>query len=103
MTGSARGRIGGGGRRPTVRTGIVSSAGTQNTVEHTSSTTPHDHFAARPHPSVKNSLSGCVGGAGGDPSIRAGIVSPAGVHTESVVNSTPHDHFIAHPHRREKI
>ena len=41
--------------------------------------TPHDHFAAGPHCRVKVAAVGRVGGAGGCPTIRAGIVSPASV------------------------
>ena len=41
--------------------------------------TPDDHFAARPDCRVKVSGSGRVGSAGGCPTVRAGIVSPAGV------------------------
>ena len=40
---------------------------------------PDDHFAAGPDRRVTASGSGRVGGAGGCPTIRAGIVSPAGV------------------------
>ena len=40
---------------------------------------PDDHFTAGPDCRVKDSGSGRVGGAGGCPTIRAGIVSPAGV------------------------
>ena len=43
------------------------------------SSTPDDHFTASPHCRVIGSASGCVGRAGGRPTIRAGIVSPAGV------------------------
>ena len=41
--------------------------------------TPDDHFTAGPHCRVIFSGSGRIGGAGGCPTIRAGIVSPAGV------------------------
>ena len=40
---------------------------------------PDDHFAAGPHCRVTVSASGRVGGAGGCPTVRAGIVPPAGV------------------------
>ena len=41
--------------------------------------TPDDHFTAGPDCRVNVSASGRVGGAGGCPTISAGIVSPAGV------------------------
>ncbi len=43
--------------------------------------------------------SGRIGGAGGCPTIRAGIVSPAGVQL-TAIKSTPYNHFTAGPHRR---
>ena len=43
------------------------------------SSAPDDHFAAGPHCRVTISAIGRVGGAGGCPTIGAGIVSPAGV------------------------
>ena len=42
---------------------------------------PDDHFTAGPHCRVNVSASGRVGRAGGCPTIRAGIVSPAGVQS----------------------
>ena len=44
---------------------------------------PDDHFTAGPHCRVIVSGIGRVGGAGGCPTIRAGIVSPAGVQVGS--------------------
>ena len=41
--------------------------------------TPDDHFAAGPDCRVIVSADGRVGGAGGRPTVGAGIVSPAGV------------------------
>ena len=43
--------------------------------------TPDDHFTAGPDCRVRLSASGRVGGAGGCPTIRAGIVSPASIQT----------------------
>ena len=42
--------------------------------------------------------SGRVGGAGGCPTVGAGIVSAAGVQVAAVI-SAPDDHFTAGPHR----
>ena len=59
---------------------------------------PDDHFTAGPHCRVNESGSGRVGRAGGCPTIRAGIVSPAGVQiVADVISSTPDDHFTASP------
>ena len=44
----------------------------------------------------------CVGGAGGYPTIRARIISPACVHPVVVTCSTPNDHFTAGPDCRLK-
>ena len=63
---------------------------------------PDDHFTAGPHCRVNVSASGRVGGAGGCPTIRAGIVSPAGVQIVAASQSTPDDHFTASPHCRVK-
>ena len=59
-------------------------------------TAPDDHFAAGPHCCVISSGSGRVGRAGSCPTIRAGIVSPAGVRVDAP-SSTPDDHFTAGP------
>ena len=45
---------------------------------------------------------GRVGGAGGCPAIRTGIVSPAGVQ-EAAVTTAPDDHFTAGPDCRVRI
>ena len=59
---------------------------------------PDDHFTAGPHRRVNVSASGRVGGARGCPTIRAGIVSPAGVQiAERCHVSAPDDHFTAGP------
>ena len=61
---------------------------------------PDDHFAAGPHCRVKVSASGRVGGAGGCPTVGAGIVSPAGVQKAADDHSAPDDHFAAGPNCR---
>ena len=50
---------------------------------------PNDHFTASPDCRVTASASGRVGGAGGCPTIRAGIVSPAGVQDWPQASSPP--------------
>ena len=49
------------------------------------------------------SASGRIGRAGGCPTIRAGIVSPAGVENVAAIKSAPDDHFTASPHCRVKV
>ena len=61
---------------------------------------PDDHFTVGPYCRVIASGSGRVGGAGGCPTIGAGIVSPAGVQIAASVISAPDDHFAAGPHCR---
>ena len=61
---------------------------------------PDDHFTASPHCRVTVSGSGRVGGAGGCPTIGAGIVSAASVQKPLVARSAPDDHFTAGPHCR---
>ena len=50
-----------------------------------------------------SSASGRVGGAGGCPTVGAGIVSAAGVQIAVAVISAPDDHFAAGPHCRVSI
>src|SRR5262249_49013000 len=62
--------------------------------------TPDDHFATSPYGCVPLSRGRCVAGAGGCPTVRARIVSPAGVQIVAATPSTPHYHFAAGPHCR---
>ena len=64
------------------------------------SSTPDDHFTAGPDRRVTVSGIGRVGGAGGCPTVRAGIVSPAGVEIVPMTVPAPDDHFAAGPDRR---
>ena len=64
---------------------------------------PDDHFTAGPDCRVNASGSGRVGGAGGCPTIRAGIVSPAGVRRRWRPSSAPDDHFTAGPDCRVTV
>src|SRR6266446_1365300 len=92
---SGTGRVGGAGGCPTVRAGIVPPAGVHFVLARDiSGSTPDDHFIAGPDRRVIVPASGRVGSAGGCPTIRAGIVSPAGVHIDIWIRgSTPDDHF----------
>ena len=73
-----------------------------NSLKADKKSSPDDHFTASPHCCVILSASGRVGRAGGHPTIRAGIVSPAGVQLAASSSSTPDDHFTASPHCRVK-
>src|SRR5262249_10967412 len=99
---SIRRHIGGAGRRPSVVGGVIPSAGGKNpTTESICTSTPDDHFTAGPHCRVPGSGRGCVGGAGGCPTVGVGVVSSAGVERVTVVvEPAPHDHFVAGPHGR---
>src|SRR5262249_34829567 len=57
---------------------------------------PDDHLTASPHCRVIVSGFGRGGGAGGCPTIYAGIVSSAGVQ-KAAPDSAPDDHFPASP------
>ena len=80
---SGSGRVGRAGGCPTICAGIISPAGIQNLVDTSATPAPDDHFTASPDCRVIRSGSGRVGGAGGCPTIRAGIVSSAGVDKDS--------------------
>ena len=73
--------VDGAGGCPTVRARIVSPAGVKRygRLSAWDASAPDNHFTAGPHCRVKGSGRGRVGRAGGCPTIRAGIVSPAGV------------------------
>src|SRR5207245_6418110 len=102
VSGSTGRRVSGAGGRPTIRAGIISPTGVK-TPQRPISTAPDDHFAASPHCRVTASGSGArVGNAGGCPTIRDRIISPAGVKRgieRRIWSSTPDDHSTAGPHR----
>ena len=103
---SASRRVSRAGGYPTIRAGIVSPAGVQvvpGTVVGKSS--PNDYFTASPYCRVIFSASRRVGGTGGCPTIRAGIVSPAGVQIgETMIVCAPqNDHFTAGPDCRVPV
>jgi hypothetical protein len=63
--------------------------------------TPEDHFAAGPDCRRNVPGSRRVGGAGGCPTVRAGMVPPAGVQIGGAASAaTPDDHFAASPNCR---
>src|SRR6476619_3286748 len=62
---------------------------------------PDDHFTATPHCRVTLSCRGRVASPRGYPTVRAGIVSRAGVKIVGAAGSSaPDDHFTASPDRR---
>ena len=80
-----------------IRAGIVPPACVHISVAVALDSAPDDHLTAGPYCSVTVSAIGRVSGAGGCPTIRAGIISPAGVEIRASV-SAPHNHFAASPH-----
>src|SRR6202043_3877587 len=65
--------------------------------------TPDDHFTAGPDCRVTKSASGRIGRAGGCPTIRSRIVSPAGIRIPAAISTTPDYHFSAGPDCRVKL
>src|SRR2546423_14348065 len=88
------------GRSPLISSGFVSPAGVQIAAEPLSA--PDYHFVAGPHCRMNLTTSRRVGGAGGRPTIRAGIVSSTGVEVlgraSPLLNNFPANHFTASPH-----
>jgi hypothetical protein len=97
VSASGIGRVGGAGRCPIVGAGIVSAAGVEILVWVIDISSPDDHFTAGPHSGVTGSGIGRVGGAGGCPTVRAGIVSPARVQREAIIKPAPDGHFTVNP------
>ena len=95
---SGIGRVGSAGGCPAIRAGIVSPASVDRQGSLTSSPAPDDHFIAGPDCGVIESAVGRISGAGSCPTIRAGIISSAGVQQSHGDQSTPDDHFAASPY-----
>ena len=68
-------------------TGIVSPAGVYVAA-------PDDHFKARPDCRVTSRATGRIGGAGGYPTVRTRIVSPAGVQRGVIGSSSAPDNHL---------
>src|SRR5439155_146070 len=86
---------------PRVRAGVVSATGIKKEIDSIPRSAPDDHFAARPDSGVRKPGARHVGSAGGCPTIRAEIVSPAGVQSWTTeVGATPDNHFTAGPNCR---
>src|SRR5206468_1207288 len=98
---SCSGRAGGGGGRPTVCVGIVSTSGVEKDLVDVVVAAPADHLAACLHCGLPISGIGRAGGAGGYPTIGAGVVSAAGVQiAKDEALSAPDDHYTVGPHCR---
>ena len=88
--------IRGGGRYPGVGSGVVPPAIVE--IDAVISPAPDNHLTASPDCGVDIAAGGCVGGAGGCPTICARAVSPTGVGIiQERINSSPNDHFAAAP------
>jgi hypothetical protein len=87
---SACGRVNRAGGCPGVRARCVSPAGIKIAAAEAINSAPDDHFTADPHSGVTGSGSGRVGGAGGCPTVCAGIVPPARVEKDAGVSKSPH-------------
>ena len=90
---SRSGRVGGAGGCPTIRARDCISRRCSTELRLSVNSAPDDHFTAGPHCRVKISGSGRVGGAGGCPTIRAGIVSAAGVQIVLTIELRPRRSF----------
>ena len=96
----ATGRVGEAGGSPTVRPGIVSPASVFTAKVWICACRPRRSFHYQPTLLCESFADGRVGGAGGCPTIRAGIVFPARVKQVDTIGPAPDDHFTAGPHRR---
>src|SRR5262249_30823435 len=86
-------------RRRRGRPGLRAVSPTGDEAAAKSSSSPDDHFTASPHCRVIESCGRRVGRGGGRPTIRAGIVSPAGVQDNEVLILSPaDDHFTTSQH-----
>src|SRR5947209_6228958 len=104
LTKSGSGRVGGAGGCPTIRARIVSAAGIKNALVVRASATPDDHFTASADCRVIGSRGRRVGGAGGCPTLRAAIVSPAIANSDEIsIFPPPDDHFTAGPDCRVTV
>src|SRR4029450_13372541 len=96
--GSGFGRVGGTWSRPSVADRIVSTARIEQSVGAAITAAPDNHFAAGPDCCVPPSGSGRSDGAGGCPTVGAGVLPSAGIEIHAgVLPAAPDDHFTAGP------
>src|SRR5205823_3060778 len=86
---------GGGGRNPTVCTRIVSAAGIEVNKGAAVDSAPDNHFTASPDRCVTKTAIRRVDGASRCPTVRARIISPAGVEIIAAIGSAPDYHLTA--------
>ena len=92
------GRVDDAGGCPAVVAGIISPAGVQRLVIGAAViSAPDNHLATSPHRRVRRSGVGRIVGAGGYPSVGAGMISAPGVENGAVVGTAPDNHLAAGP------
>ena len=64
---------------------------------------PYEHLTARPHSGVRQAANWRIRCAGSCPTIRVGVISPAGVHCPTSRKTTPYDHFTPSPDTRVNL
>src|SRR5438045_921377 len=94
---SAGGRVGCGSGYPPIRVWIVFATGVEIIGDIPSA--PDDHFACCPHRRMLESAIGRIGRAGGCPTVRGRIVSPASIGIGGAAPA-PDDHFTPSPDGR---
>ena len=96
---SSKGRVRRAGSRPTVSAGAVSAACIKLDARAAKHPAPDDHFATSPHRRVTISRRRCIVEARGDPTVRAQVISAAGIAVvKRFVDASPDNHFTAGPH-----
>jgi hypothetical protein len=103
MSRSRVGRVANACSSPTIRSGIVSTAGVQS-VEIVVDAAPDDHIAAGPHRRLRSSGNRRASRAGGCPTICPGFESSTCVRREAIfIAAAPDDHFTAIPDCRMRV
>src|SRR6266550_4009415 len=87
------------GSCPTVRARIVSAASVQSIAVVITPSAPDNHLVASPYRCVTGPRGGRVASADHCPTVRAGVVSTAAVHSARADKAAPNDHFASCPHR----
>ena len=89
------------GGSPTIRVGIISATGVKIESRAAKNASPDDHFTGGPQGCVRVARRGCIVEACGDPTVRARVVSAAGIGIiECFIHSAPDNHLIASPDYR---
>ena len=101
--GSGSGGASGGCGYPAIRAGVVSTAGVQKSGAANNSAPRVSFHSRSTRPRAHGSASGRASGAGGCPTVGAGVVSAACVPIAAIVMSAPDDHFAASPNSCVKV